>query len=212
MNVINRNKRPYIVIEGMTYINNSVEPFSNMVENNVVVYAGGLYEQFGIIKLIEAASLVMVSGFELHLYGEGLCIEAIKKMSLRKQNIKYMGVVDLNKIMVVEKTAKLLINPRPTTESFTNYSFPSKTIEYMSNARPVLTTRLAGIPKSYFKYLYTIEDETVEGIAKAIEFCLSKPKEELDQMGMRAFNYVKNEKNNIIQSLKIMKLLNNKNE
>jgi len=48
------------------------------------------------------------------------------------------------------------------------YSFPSKLIEYMASATPVLTTRLPGIPPEYEPYVYWIEDDSVEGIEHSL--------------------------------------------
>lgn len=203
MNRINRKKKPYVVIEGMMY-NSDERIASNHVENNTVVYAGGLFEQFGILDLVEAAKMVRVPGFQLHLYGEGTCIAAIKSASEEYPYIRYMGTRSLKEIVEVEKNAKLLINPRPSEERFTEYSFPSKTIEYMATARPVLTTKLKGIPEEYFQYLYTIEDESPKGICSAIEMCLNREVCQLDKQGRMAQQFLKENKTNIAQAKRLL--------
>lgn len=206
MNIINPQKKPYVIIEGMIY-GDCETPETNAVKNNTVVYAGGLYEQFGILNLVEAAKNVKTLGFELQLYGEGNCIEEIQRVTESYPNIKYMGTRSLKEIVEVEKQAKLLINPRPSDEDFTEYSFPSKTIEYMSVGRPVLTTRLKGIPKEYFDYLYTIEDESPKGICNAIEFCLRIDEQVLDQRGMQAHRFLRENKTNRVQAERLLGVL-----
>lgn len=207
MNIINNKNKPYIVVEGMTYPNIPNTILDNHVEKNIVLYAGGLYEQFGIKTLLEASKLVMIPDFELHLYGEGNCVNYLKDTAKTFTNVKYMGTVGLEQIVDAEKKAKILINPRPSAELFTEYSFPSKIVEYMSAARPVLTTRLKGIPSEYYSYILPIDDESIQGIAKSIETLLLKNCRELDEIGRKTYQFVSNEKNGITQADKVKELL-----
>lgn len=206
MNVLNKMKKKYAIIEGMTYSNTKQES-KHFVENNTVLYAGGLHEQFGIKTLVNAAKNIKVPGFELHLYGEGNCVDFIKDTTKTFPNIKYMGSLSLEEIIKVEQNAKILINPRPSSEKFTEFSFPSKTIEYMSAGRPVLTTPLKGIPKEYYDYLYIISDESEQGIAESIEKCLREKNEILDNFGYRGAKFVYEEKNSKKTISKFLKMI-----
>lgn len=209
MNEINNKNKPYVVIEGMTPSGRRVESDE---KKGLVVYAGGLYEKFGIKKLVEASSKITeIEDFELRLYGEGNCVDYINEVSLRHPNIKYMGAVTLDEILEKESQASLLVNPRPTGEGFTKYSFPSKTLEYMYSGRPVLTTKLSGIPDEYNDYLFFIEDESVDGIKNAIVDVLSKSENELTSFGKKAQNFAINVKNNERQALKLWNTLRIKN-
>ena len=106
-----------------------------------------------------------------------------------------------------EMEATLLVNPRPTREEFVKYSFPSKTMEYMSTGTPVLTTKLPGMPEEYHPHVYFIESETVDGIADALHQTLSNSDETLFEKGCEARNFVMNSRNNVIQASKILKML-----
>ena len=119
-----------------------------------------------------------------------------------------MGTLTLDKILEKETKAKVLINPRPSTEKFTEYSFPSKTIEYMSAARPVLTTPLKGIPDEYHKYLLFIQDESLTGFTKCIEKVLSIDVNVLDKIGLESSKFVHEEKNAKKATEKIFNLWN----
>ena len=94
----------------------------------------------------------------------------------------------------------------------TKYSFPSKTLEYMSSGTPVLTSKLSGIPSEYYDYLYVIEDRGKESIKKAIEEVFDKSEEELISTGILAKNYVLNFKNCKTQTKKILDQLANGDE
>jgi glycosyltransferase involved in cell wall biosynthesis len=98
----------------------------------------------------------------------------------------------------------LLINPRPTTEEFTKYSFPSKNMEYMASGTPVLTTRLPGMPEDHKPYVYFIDEETPEGVKTALQTVLSQDDQALHQFGAAAKAFILKEKNNISQAAKVL--------
>ena len=84
-------------------------------------------------------------------------------------------------VVSAELEASLLINPRPTHEEFTKYSFPSKNMEYMASGTPVLTTKLPGMPADYYPYVFLVNDESAEGMAKAYRDVLEKTEQYLNE-------------------------------
>lgn len=166
MNKVNKKNKPYVVVEG---ISTPKKNSDNITADSKfrIMYAGGLYEKFGVKDLVDAMSYITVEEIELWLYGEGDLVEYIQSVEEGKK-IYYGGYMSSQEIFERELTSKLLINPRPTKEAFTKYSFPSKTMEYLSTGVPVLTTKLQGIPKTYDCYLNYIDDESPQGIAKSI--------------------------------------------
>jgi glycosyltransferase involved in cell wall biosynthesis len=113
-----------------------------------------------------------------------------------------------NKIVVQDQlAATLLINPRPTNEEFTKFSFPSKNMEYMVSGTPMITTQLPGMPKEYHPYVFLFEGESVEGMKNSLKNILSKSKEELHQFGQEAKKFVLTNKNNQIQAHRILQFL-----
>lgn len=206
MKIIGKNK-PYCVVEGMVPCNTNNNTKINKSNKKIVLYAGGLYEKFGINNLIQAANEIRNIDFELHLYGEGPCINYINEVNKINKNIKYRGVTSVDNIKMAEREATLLVNPRPCEEEYTKYSFPSKTLEYMSSGRPVLTTKLKGIPDDYYHYLYTIENNDVQTIKEALVTILNKPMNELNIKGIVACEFVNKYKNAKVQAQKIIKMV-----
>ena len=145
---------------------------------------------------------------ELHIYGSGKFVNQLLEYQKQDPRIRYMGTVSNEQIVLEEQKATLLVNPRLSHHEFVKYSFPSKTSEYMLSGTPLLTTKLAGIPNEYLEYLYLFEGETKEGFAKKLQEVLSLSSEELHQKGLDAQNFVLSQKNNIIQSQKILDLFN----
>lgn len=201
--LININKKPYIIMEGLVNIN---ENLNIKEKTNHIIYAGSLYEKYGVKNLIEAFKLMNNQNYELHIYGDGELVDYIKKIKDKK--IKYFGIVN-NEIIEQEETkAILLVNPRFTNEEYTKYSFPSKNMEYMASGTPLLTTRLPGMPEEYYKYVYCFEDESIDGMKRKLEEILSKPKKELMEKGKIAKNFVDKKKNIYVQAKRIIQLIN----
>lgn len=204
--VINKHKKPYIVIEGIANI--KMQDIENKIENKyrskVCLYAGGLYAKYGVKNLIDAFLELENKNIELHLYGSGDLEEEIKK--IKDKRVKYFGVVSNEKVVQEELKATLLINPRFTNQEYTKYSFPSKNMEYMASGTPILTTKLPGMPKEYYKYIFLIEDESKNGMKNILTKVLNLSKEELQEKGRAAKEFVLKYKNNNIQAKKIINL------
>lgn len=87
--------------------------------------------------------------------------DELKNICKRHSNIKYFGVIPNDYVVNKELKATILINPRPTNEEYTKYSFSSKNMEYMVFGTPVLTTKLSGMPEEYYPYVYLFKDESI---------------------------------------------------
>ncbi|WP_353852615.1 glycosyltransferase [Dehalobacter restrictus] len=207
--LINKKNKRYVIIEGQVDANmvDYKNELSSKYETNVCLYAGELNKKYGIKMLTDAFIAAQVENSELHIYGSGSFEHELHQICRQHGNIKYFGVVS-NDIIIKEQTkATLLINPRPTNEEYTKFSFPSKNMEYMVSGTAMLTTNLPGMPLEYRHYIYIFEDETVQGLAANIRTLLSNPKEELFNKGLEAKQFVLKNKNNIIQAGKIISML-----
>jgi glycosyltransferase involved in cell wall biosynthesis len=207
--LVNKENKPNVVIEGQVDINmaNTTNKISDKHEKKICIYAGALRNIYGLKLLTDAFIAADNDGAELHIYGSGDFEEELKIICMEHHNIKYFGVV-ANDIVVQEQLkATLLINPRPTNEEYTKYSFPSKNMEYMVSGTPTLTSNLPGMPEEYKQYVYIIEDETVEGLTNTLKVVLSKTKEELHQKGQEAKQFVLDNKNNVVQAKEIIDMI-----
>ena len=105
------------------------------------------------------------------------------------------------------RQATVLVNPRPSRQDFTAFSFPSKTLEYLAAGKPVLSTRLPGIPEEYFGYLQPIEDETPEGLAGALTAFRDLSVEERDRLGALGRDFVLAQKTEARQGARLLEFL-----
>ena len=201
--LINKRKKPYIVMEGMIEENFSYNT-DYTKKNDVIMYAGTLNKKYGISKLVDAFDKIGKSNYKLVIYGNGDYKEELLKKCAKNSNIIYLGVASNKEIVEKEKTAKILVNPRPSNETLTRYSFPSKTLEYFSTGSVALITKLEGIPNEYFEHCYVFEEENIDGLKKAIINITEKSNKELEEKAMGAVKFVAENKNNKIQTKKIL--------
>lgn len=207
--IVNPKNRPYIVLEGhsdstMAAVENNL---ADKNKKKLCLYAGSLKKIYGIKALVEGFVAAAVPETELHVYGSGDYAKELEALAQQQSNVKYLGVVPNSVIVRAELEATLLINPRPTNEEYTKYSFPSKNMEYMASGTPVLTTRLPGMPADHIPYVYFIEQETSEGIAEALKKVLSQSPQQLHSFGMKAKEFVLTEKSNFAQADKVLRFI-----
>lgn len=206
--VINIHNKPYIVMEAVCDGKIKINDDSNHRNCNIkkIMYAGGLHEKYGLKALVEGFCKLNRQDIKLVLYGSGPYANDIKRIANVDSRIEYRGTASNDVIVQEELDSYLLVNPRPTKEAFTKYSFPSKNMEYMVSGTPVLTTMLPGMPKSYYDYVYLISEESSDGIAKALNYVLSLDTSEVRAKGKRAKHWVLENKNNVVQTKRILEL------
>ena len=208
--VVNKKNSPSLIIESFANVKfkELVNAINEKYNERVIVYAGGLYERYGIKMLIEGFKMIQDPRLRLWFFGVGPYSDEIEKYSKTDVRVEYKGVIPSEELIHILTKATLLVNPRPSHENYTKYSFPSKNIEYMSVGTPLVTSKLTGSPKDHYPYVYFIEDETVTGIYTTLKNLLKKSDEELHQFGSRCKDFTLNEKNNIIQTKKIIQMIN----
>ena len=206
-NVVNSHNRPYIIMEGLCDSKMGDMGMVPKFEVRTIMYAGGLHEKYGLKKLTEAFMSLPDANIRLLVYGAGPYADELKRLSELDSRIDFRGLASNNDVIAAEMQSTLLVNPRPTTEEFTKYSFPSKNIEYMASGTPLLTTKLPGIPAEYSDYVFFIEDESVEGYANALNRVLSKGDTYLADFGDKAKQWVLKHKNYKYQASRIISLL-----
>lgn len=169
-----------------------------------VVYTGTLQEELGILSLIEAFDLPGLQNVNLVLAGAGNLADTVKAECGKRPNCYYTGFIEREKAINLQMGASVLVNPRKNTGKYTAYSFPSKTMEYMLSAKPVVCFPLDGIPKDYDEHLYYIHSE--RQLPMLIEELLHKDPEELARHGIAARYFVLENKNARVQVAKILSL------
>lgn len=204
--VVNTKGKPYIVIEGHSDAKMAEVPntLAKKASPKIAMYAGGIHKEFGIARMVNAFLKGAFEDWELHIYGDGNYQNELKAVAASNPSVKYFGTAPNELIVQKQLEATLLLNPRLTDAEYVKYSFPSKTMECMASGTPLLTTRLPGMPKEYYSYVYFFESETEEGMLQAFREVTAHSPEELCAFGSRAKTFVMSEKTNTVQAKKLM--------
>lgn len=202
--IVNPQNKPSIVVEGSVDVDvlNSL-PSSNK-KKNIIMYAGGVYEKYGLGMLVNGFVKAHLDNVELHIYGEGSFVEKIQKISIEHPTVKYKGVALNTDLPLLESQATLLVNPRFSEEEYTKFSFPSKTLEYMTSGTPVLSTRLSGIPEEYSPYIYWLDEESEDGMACKLRDLFKQSESDFIEFGKTAKKFVAEKKSNVYQGKRIV--------
>ena len=198
--------KPYCVVEGIA----SETQGLRVEEHNekIILYTGTLHKKFGVMNLVSAFCKINNNEYRLVICGIGDSENEIKKIAESDHRISFLGQLPRNEVLRLQSKATVLVNPRQNNEEFTKYSFPSKTMEYLSSGIPVIAYKLDGIPDEYDQYLQYVEDDTIDGLKnKLIELC-EMPYEQRQKIGNAGRSFVLKEKNSKTQVKKIVDLIN----
>jgi glycosyltransferase involved in cell wall biosynthesis len=208
---LNIGYKPWVRIEGL-YDNVNETDFINVKKEQykTILYTGTLDLRYGIDKLLEAFSQIEEDNYRLWICGGGeIGKNLVIKASEKDTRIKYFGIVVKDTIVELQKKATILVNPRNTEGEYNEFSFPSKTMEYFASGTPTLLYKLAGIPEEYFKYCYTVDDNSIDSFAEAIKRVCEMEPLNLMRKGKKARDFILNSKTSLIQCEKVVKMLNN---
>jgi glycosyltransferase involved in cell wall biosynthesis len=207
--VVSRHIAEDLAIEGVPYliVDNAI-PAHQLVNvgdagggrfraregENIVMYAGGLTEEYGVRLLLDAFARIPEENYRLWICGKGAMESEIRERSLRDPRIVYWGFLPNKDVMEKERMSTVLVNARPSDKVFTRYSCPIKVLEFMLSGRPTITTALPGISDEYKEYLFFLGEETPDKLAELIRSVCAMTPEESAEFGRRASDFVRREK------------------
>lgn len=211
--VIDKKNIKYCVVEGMinpdTEYSNTV-PLKNNSDTKIkFMYAGSLNKKVGILNLVKAfvAASETEKNLELVIYGAGDAEEDVKNIALESKNIIFGGMLSRSEVLKKQSVVDFLVNPRPITEDYTKYSFPSKTLENMLSGTPLITTKLRGIPDEYNNYLIYFETDSIKGMANTLKEVVKINNDTRIAFGAESRNWIIVNKNPQKQTQKIIEML-----
>lgn len=197
--------KPYVRIEGI--YNPSDNPVASKERKKTILYSGTLARRYGIMNLIDAFSAIDKADYRLWICGEGDCREEIKSLAKIDNRVTYFGQISRSEVLMLQKRATVLVNPRTSEGDFTKYSFPSKIIEYLASGTPCIMHRLKGIPGEYFQYCFVSDKESAEDLKNLILTVCEKSQTELNGFGEKAARFIRKHKKPNVQVKKIYDML-----
>jgi len=202
------DKKSWRVMEGIYNQKDSdIRPIDDYNHYRTIMYSGDLGLRYGIKDLLDAFELITDKNYRLLICGAGDGKELVQDVATQDSRVIYMGVVDREKVLSLQRSASVLVNPRKKTKEYTKYSFPSKTMEYLASGTPVIMHHLQSIPSEYDDYINYIESETSESLRnKIVDVCEHHYEESLIK-AQRAALFIKEKKNAVVQSRIIVELI-----
>lgn len=178
-------------------------------EKKIFVYSGGLTNYNNIISLIKGFALIEMKNVELHLYGAGDLAEVVNIECGKTNNVFYKGSLSNKEILIIQKNAFFLINPRIINSEVSKTTFPSKLFEYLISGTPVLTTKLESIPSEYDNFLNYTSGDLPQDFFVSISKLLDSDYDSLLLKAEQAFQYLIEKKNWGSQIEDFYEILNN---
>ena len=198
--------KPYCVMEGISSL--ETNGAQNTIENKkIILYTGTLHEKFGVMNLVRAFRTIHFENYELVICGVGDSEEAIKAAAEEDSRIHFLGKLPRDQVLELQSKATVLVNPRQNNEEFTKYSFPSKTMEYLSSGVPLVAYKLDGIPDEYDPFIHYVKDDSIGCLADTLKSVCTLSDSDRVAIGQLGREFVLKEKNCKAQTKKIVDLI-----
>lgn len=152
------------------------------------LYTGVLSAEAGFDFLIEAAKYLPKEGVRIDVCGK-VSAEVKAKVSGDPRFCLH-GFVSNEELHDLSLAAHVLLNPRPPKLELNKMVFPSKLMEYLKQAKPIVTTWTAGLHTDYRRYVFAEDTNNPEGFARQmlVAGCLSDSRRE--QLSADIRNYL----------------------
>ena len=199
--------KPALVMDGIGRFDSEAEHLRPNRSRPTVVYAGSLRASYGVDRLVDAVAGLTDPPVTLEVYGSGELAGWVSDVAAERAQIEGPRLLSREDLQRTYRAADLLVQPRPTNQSFVRYSFPSKIIEYLASGTPVLTTRLVSLTDEYDPYVYWIDDDSPAGIRKAVGEVLRLPEDERLAKGRQAAAFIRATRSSHAQGKRISAFL-----
>ncbi|HEX4349305.1 MAG TPA: glycosyltransferase [Verrucomicrobiae bacterium] len=146
---------------------------SEAEKKNWVLFSGTHYRTKGIAPLMKAWPLAKLTGWELHITGEGEETEALKKLAAGRADIIFHGMVSMTELAQLMSLAKITINPHDLSRQPGNV-FAFKIIEYLAAGSHVVSTPMGALEKEIAAGITFMPDNTPETIARTLQEVVQK--------------------------------------
>ncbi|MHB8624643.1 MAG: glycosyltransferase [Aggregatilineales bacterium] len=160
---------------------------------HTIYFAGTTAEVSGTDLLLAAIRQIGSPNYRFWFSGRGPLDDAIREAAQNDNRITHWGFVSREQYLNLLQNANVLINPRPSRLPENRYNFPSKLMEYMAAGRPIISTATSDVREYYRDAIVLLEDETPQGLAKAIVETCELPFEEQMALGQCARQHVEQE-------------------
>ena len=186
--LFNPDHKPGYIFEGL--VEEREYPTFSENKRPYFFFGGALMERYGVFKLIKAFKELDNQDIDLYICGHHGDKAKIKEEIENAKNIKFLGLLPVNKVMEYEHNALACINPRPFSEDLDRFSIPSKTLEYMSAGRPVISVKNTILMEKFGEDIIWAPSTSKEDLIAAMNKVLSMTEVERENLGDKLKNKV----------------------
>ena len=186
--IYNPSSRPSYILEGIVEENEG----SSLEENakKYFFFGGALMPKYGVFNLIKAFKNLNDENVDLLICGHHGDKNKLRAEIGKNQNIKFLGLLPVNKVLEYERKSLAMINPRPFSEDLDRFSIPSKTLEYMSAGRPVISVKNTILKEKFPDEIIWVDSYEVHDLEAGLKQVLSMSEKERAKLGNDAKNRV----------------------
>lgn len=168
----------HLVVEGIAPAAKPAARKTIMGRPPQILYTG----QFShILRFAEIFSSQRDIEATLVFVGGGPDLDGLNRLAATDPRIKVKPFVTGDAFEKEFEAADFLLNPRDTRWEGAKFSFPSKLFDYMARGRPILSTRMPGIPDEYFACFLEVSDDSAQMLAQSLKHALATPPEQLSR-------------------------------
>lgn len=186
--LFNPDGKPSYIFEGL--VEDRKFPKSEEKKNPYFFFGGALMEKYGVYQLIEAFKILKPKDIDLYICGHHGDKEMIKAAIKGNNRIKYLGLLNVSKVMELEQRSLACINPRPFTEDLDRFSIPSKTLEYMAMGRPVISVKNTALKEKFPNDIIWLDAANESDLVHGMKAVLKMSEAEREEMGRKTKNRV----------------------
>ncbi len=194
--------RPYIIMEGLCDTEQR-ECYKKDESNNIFLYTGTVNDEYSICEMVDA--FVGLPDAELWICGRGDAEDYVIEKGEKHANIKFFGFKSGKELDEIKDSCDFFINPRKPTGTYTMFSFPSKTMEYLVSGKPSIVYKLEGIPDEYDDYLNYLDIDV--DMKEQIKGIIMNDYRTYRDRALKGREFVLKEKNAKIQANRVLELV-----
>ena len=143
--LFNKNGAPSLIKMGVAEIE---KPAKTNARPPYFYYGGALFVKDGTEALIEAYN-ALKPDYDLVIAGHGAYEQQVEEAAKNNPRICFLGQISKEENREYEMGASLLINPRLYRKELDEVSIPSKVIEYLGTAAPIVSTKSADLQQAF---------------------------------------------------------------
>lgn len=181
--------KPYIVFPGIVNLDTYKGLEKTKSKTIDIVYSGTISKQFDIDFLVEAFKKTKRDDLRLILVGGGEGVNYVKEEANKDKRIEYRGVVSRVDALQIQLNATYLVNPRLPNHNFSEYSFPSKTMNYLLTLNPFISFATKAFPNDIASLLIEPESYEVNSLTKIFDKLENNPMVDKDKVLSILGNY-----------------------